>query len=279
MTCGWGRGTAGSPGIPSPPGAAIPFPSRLTPVQSRSPTGGSGSERLRVSPGTARARPAGATRRIRAADHPYNVRVVRLAAGKAVRRNPRRRTPPPGRVGLGGGDRREPAGKVHYMYRGGLGTRAASYRHAEHRAGDPRTELRADEHALGIVAVVYLGEHHHDPSGTRRDDLDRHVRRGPVVLGAGGGQRPAAHAEPGRRSTDDWILSSCETDRALYFGSFGGGVSVRSKADGSWRRIGIHDGLSSLDVPAIAWRPPSLFFGTLGGGVSVYDEAADGAHP
>jgi len=78
---------------------------------------------------------------------------------------------------------------------------------------------------------------------------------------------------------DDWILSSCETDRALYFGSFGGGVSVFSKADGSWRPIGIHDGLASLDVPAIAWRPPSVFFGTLGGGVSVYNEAADGAIP
>jgi hypothetical protein len=78
---------------------------------------------------------------------------------------------------------------------------------------------------------------------------------------------------------DDWILSGCETDRALYFGSFGGGVSVLSKADGSWKRIGIHDGLASLDVPAIAWRPPSVFFGTLGGGVSVYNEAADGAAP
>ena len=78
---------------------------------------------------------------------------------------------------------------------------------------------------------------------------------------------------------DDWILSSCETDRGLYFGSFGGGVSVLSKTDGSWRRIGIREGLASLDVPAIAWRPPSLFFGTLGGGVSVYDEAADGANP
>jgi len=87
------------------------------------------------------------------------------------------------------------------------------------------------------------------------------------------------YTKAGAEIADDWILSSCETDRALYFGSFGGGVSVLSKADGSWRRIGIHDGLASLDVPAIAWRPPSVFFGTLGGGVSVYDEAADGANP
>ena len=83
----------------------------------------------------------------------------------------------------------------------------------------------------------------------------------------------------GAEIADDWILSGCETDRALYFGSFGGGVSVLSKMDGSWRRIGIHDGLASMDVPAIAWRPPRVFFGTLGGGVSVYDEGADGAHP
>jgi ligand-binding sensor domain-containing protein len=87
------------------------------------------------------------------------------------------------------------------------------------------------------------------------------------------------YTKAGAEIADDWILSSCETDRAVYFGSFGGGVSILSKTDGSWRRIGIHDGLASLDVPTIAWRPPRVYFGTLGGGVSVYDEAADGAHP
>ena len=78
---------------------------------------------------------------------------------------------------------------------------------------------------------------------------------------------------------DDWILSSCETDRALYFGSFGGGVSAFLKNEGVWRHIGISDGLASLDIPAIAWRAPYVFFGTLGAGVGVYDEAADGANP
>jgi hypothetical protein len=82
-----------------------------------------------------------------------------------------------------------------------------------------------------------------------------------------------------REIADDWILSSCETERALYFGSFGGGVSSLSRGDGSWRRIGLADGLASLDVPAIAWRAPYVFFGTLGSGVSVYDEESDGAHP
>jgi tetratricopeptide (TPR) repeat protein len=77
--------------------------------------------------------------------------------------------------------------------------------------------------------------------------------------------------------TDDWVLSVCETDRALYFGTFGGGVSVLSKGSGAWGRIAIADGLASLDVTAIAWRPPYVFFGTLGAGVSVYDEASDGA--
>ncbi len=76
--------------------------------------------------------------------------------------------------------------------------------------------------------------------------------------------------------SDDWILASCETDRALYFGSLGGGVGVYLKGTDSWKHLGISDGLASLDVAAIAWRRPYVFFGTLGAGVSVYDEAADG---
>jgi len=78
--------------------------------------------------------------------------------------------------------------------------------------------------------------------------------------------------------SDDWVLASCETDRALYFGSFGGGVSVYLKETDSWKRLGIRDGLASLDIAAIAWRRPYVFFGTLGAGVSVYDEEAD-VHP
>jgi hypothetical protein len=74
---------------------------------------------------------------------------------------------------------------------------------------------------------------------------------------------------------DDWILASCETDRGVYFGSFGGGVSVFVKGSERWKRFGISDGLASADVVAIAWRAPYLFFGTLGGGVSMYDEAED----
>jgi hypothetical protein len=74
---------------------------------------------------------------------------------------------------------------------------------------------------------------------------------------------------------DDWILASCETDRGVYFGSFGGGVSVFVKGSERWKRFGISDGLASADVVAIAWRAPFLFFGTLGGGVSMYDEAED----
>lgn len=78
---------------------------------------------------------------------------------------------------------------------------------------------------------------------------------------------------------DDWVLAACETDRAFYFGTFGGGVSVLSKTSSAWKTIGIADGLAALDVTAIEWRAPWLFFGTLGAGVSVYDEAADGAKP
>ncbi len=86
-------------------------------------------------------------------------------------------------------------------------------------------------------------------------------------------------SKDGSGLADDWILASIETDKALYFGSFGGGVSALSKTTGAWRRIGIADGLTALDVTSIAWRAPYVFFGTLGGGVSVYDEAADGAVP
>jgi hypothetical protein len=76
---------------------------------------------------------------------------------------------------------------------------------------------------------------------------------------------------------DDWVLAICETPRALYFGTFGAGVSVLDTAGGGWRRLGIADGLSSLDITSIASRPPFVFFGTLGAGVSIYEEAADGA--
>ncbi len=76
---------------------------------------------------------------------------------------------------------------------------------------------------------------------------------------------------------DDWVLAACETPRGLYFGTFGGGVSVRASRDGSWRTLGIGDGLASLDITSIAYRAPFLFFGTLGAGVSRYDEADDGA--
>ena len=77
---------------------------------------------------------------------------------------------------------------------------------------------------------------------------------------------------------DDWVLSSCETARGIYFGTFGGGVSFLPRG-GTWRRIGIADGLASLDVTAIEWRAPWLFFGTLGAGVSMYDEASDAGQP
>jgi hypothetical protein len=76
---------------------------------------------------------------------------------------------------------------------------------------------------------------------------------------------------------DDWVLASVETDRGLYFGTFGGGVSTLPHGSRAWRTIGIADGLAALDITAIEWRAPFLFFGTLGAGVSVYDEAADGA--
>jgi hypothetical protein len=71
---------------------------------------------------------------------------------------------------------------------------------------------------------------------------------------------------------DDWILTAAETPKAVYFGTFGGGVSMFFKEDDSWRRLGIADGLPSLDVTSIASVGPYVFFGTLGAGVVKYLE-------
>ncbi len=78
----------------------------------------------------------------------------------------------------------------------------------------------------------------------------------------------------GGQIADDWILSAAETPRALYFGTFGGGVCVWSKEDESWSALGIADGLPSLDITSIASLGPYVFFGTLGGGVVRYLEGA-----
>jgi hypothetical protein len=77
---------------------------------------------------------------------------------------------------------------------------------------------------------------------------------------------------------DDWVLASCRVADGIWFGTFGAGASFAGD-DGSWRRLGVADGLPSLDVSAIAWRPPLLFLGTLGAGVCAYWEGADGPLP
>ena len=77
---------------------------------------------------------------------------------------------------------------------------------------------------------------------------------------------------------DDWVLASCRVAGGVWFGTFGAGASFVGD-DGGWRRLGVADGLPSLDVSAIAWRPPFLFLGTLGAGVCAYWEGADGPQP
>jgi hypothetical protein len=77
---------------------------------------------------------------------------------------------------------------------------------------------------------------------------------------------------------DDWVLASCRVAGGVWFGTFGAGASFVGD-DGEWRRLGVADGLPSLDVSAIAWRPPFLFLGTLGAGVCAYWEGADGPQP
>jgi ligand-binding sensor domain-containing protein len=77
---------------------------------------------------------------------------------------------------------------------------------------------------------------------------------------------------------DDWVLASCRTADGVWFGTFGGGASFAGD-DGRWRRLGVADGLPSLDVSAIAWRAPFLYLGTLGAGVCAWWEGADGTLP
>ncbi|MQY76671.1 MAG: hypothetical protein GH155_03490 [Spirochaeta sp.] len=75
---------------------------------------------------------------------------------------------------------------------------------------------------------------------------------------------------------DDWILSGVKTGRALYFGTFGGGISFIFLNSGKWQRIGLNQGLPSLDISVLAYLAApvgSLFAGTLGGGVVELDEA------
>jgi hypothetical protein len=81
----------------------------------------------------------------------------------------------------------------------------------------------------------------------------------------------------GGEIADDWVLSACQTAKGIYFGTFGGGVSVLDPS-GKWGRIGIREGLPSMDITAIAAVGSYLFFGTLGAGVCRYLEGGgDGA--
>jgi len=72
---------------------------------------------------------------------------------------------------------------------------------------------------------------------------------------------------------DDWVLCAVQTRTGLYFGTFGGGVTHLSKEERSWRRIGLRQGLTALDISAATYYPPRLYFGTLGSGISVLDES------
>jgi ligand-binding sensor domain-containing protein len=211
------------------------------------------------------------------ADHPFNVQVVRLAAGRLYAG-----TLGDGLLRQGDGWERVSDGSLPGRFVTCLAEDAARGRLliGTMNIGLVILDLKTGEMtSLAELAAAFTSEN---------ITTILPARDGRIWIGTYGeglwtwspdGNSVKRYTRGGAEISDDWILSSCETDRCLYFGSFGGGVSVLSKGDGSWRRFGIHDGLSSMDVPAIAWRQPSVFFGTLGGGVSVYDEAADGAHP
>ena len=75
---------------------------------------------------------------------------------------------------------------------------------------------------------------------------------------------------------DDWVLSGVQTEHALYFGTFGGGISFIFLNSDKWQRIGLNQGLPSLDISVLIYLPGSagsLFAGTLGGGVIELNEA------
>jgi tetratricopeptide (TPR) repeat protein len=72
---------------------------------------------------------------------------------------------------------------------------------------------------------------------------------------------------------DDWILCAVKAASGLYFGTFGGGVSRFVSERDRWERIGLRQGLSSLDISSVTYAAPYLFFGTLGAGLSVLDES------
>ena len=77
--------------------------------------------------------------------------------------------------------------------------------------------------------------------------------------------------------TDDWVLCAIRTESGLYFGTFGGGVSrfvAGNEGEGDrWKRIGLRQGLSALDISSATYDPPRVYFGTLGSGVSILDES------
>ncbi|MBN1835361.1 MAG: hypothetical protein JW820_05885 [Spirochaetales bacterium] len=70
---------------------------------------------------------------------------------------------------------------------------------------------------------------------------------------------------------DDWVLCGAATPSGLYFGSFGAGASRHR--EGRWEQLGLREGLTGLDVSAVAYVPPYVVFGTLGSGVALFDES------
>ena len=71
---------------------------------------------------------------------------------------------------------------------------------------------------------------------------------------------------------DDWVMSGIRTPSAMYFGTFGGGVARFDEEAGRWSRIGLPEGLPSLDVAVVAYAEGVLYFGTLGAGVAALSE-------
>jgi hypothetical protein len=78
----------------------------------------------------------------------------------------------------------------------------------------------------------------------------------------------------GGELSDDWILCGIRGGEGLYFGTFGGGLSLFT--GGRWSKVGLREGLAALDISSAASLPPYLCFATLGAGISLLDQSLQG---
>ena len=88
----------------------------------------------------------------------------------------------------------------------------------------------------------------------------------------GRAKRLAHFSRAGGQLADDWVLCAARARVGTYFGTLGGGLSRFNPETGDWAVLGFRQGVSSPDVPALAYGAPYLYLGSLGAGVTVLRE-------